>query len=215
MAGSRFLTTTEQRYAPIEGEALAGAWGLEQSRYFTQGCDDLVVLTDHKPLVKILGDRTLDEINKFRIFRLNQRTLPWYFEVALLPGKTNTAADATYRHPSPSVYAEFTSLTIILCSGMNSAQFAFITAIRHDASSFTPLSWECTAIETSSDPGMCLLIVAIAEGFPDTRRETDDTVAAFWDVPREPVRLRRSHPIPGSGGNSSYPSQRGTSNSPF
>ena len=37
----------------------------------------------------------------------------------------------------------------------------------------------------------------------------------FLDVPREPVCLRRIHPIPESGGNSSFPSQRGTSNSPF
>ena len=63
LAGSRFLTSAEQRYAPIEVEALAVACGLEQSKYFTQGCNDLLVVTDHKPLVKILGDRTLDEIS--------------------------------------------------------------------------------------------------------------------------------------------------------
>ena len=119
------------RVTPIEGEALAVAWGLEQSLYFTQGCDDLVVVTDHKPLVKILGDRTLDEINNSRIFRLKQRTMPWHFEVTHLPGKTNTAADATSRHPSQSEYAELTSLT--LCSGM---ECAIIAAIRRDASSF-------------------------------------------------------------------------------
>ena len=58
------------RYAPIEGEAFAVARGLEQSRYFTQGCDDNVVVKDHKPLVKILDDRTIDEINNSREFRL-------------------------------------------------------------------------------------------------------------------------------------------------
>ena len=62
LAGSRFLSPAEQRYAAIEGEALAVAWGLEQTRYFTQGCDNLILITDHKPLVKIFGDRTLDEI---------------------------------------------------------------------------------------------------------------------------------------------------------
>ena len=30
--------------------------------YFTKGCMDLVIETDHKPLVKIFGIRTLDEI---------------------------------------------------------------------------------------------------------------------------------------------------------
>ena len=35
-------------------------WALEDSRIFTLGCDDLVIATDHKPLVKILDDRALD-----------------------------------------------------------------------------------------------------------------------------------------------------------
>ena len=39
LAGSHFLSSAEQRYAQIEGEALAVAWGLEQTKYFTQGCD--------------------------------------------------------------------------------------------------------------------------------------------------------------------------------
>ena len=77
LAGSRLLTLAEQRYAPIEGEALAVARGLEQSTYFTQGCNDLLVVTDHKLLVKILGDRTLYEISNTRICCIKQRTLPW------------------------------------------------------------------------------------------------------------------------------------------
>ena len=77
LAGSRFLQTAEQRYAPIEGEALAVAWGLEQTKFFTQGCDNLLVVTDQNPLVKILGHRTLYQKKNTRLFRLKQRTLPW------------------------------------------------------------------------------------------------------------------------------------------
>ena len=99
MAGSRFLSGAETRYAAVEGEALAIAWGLEQTRYFTQGCQDLLVVTDHKPLTKIFGDRTLDEISNTRLFRLKQRTLPWHFRVEHLPGTTNLAADAASRYP--------------------------------------------------------------------------------------------------------------------
>ena len=51
--GSRFKTDAETRYAPIKGEAQAVAWALEQSKFFTQGCDRLTVATDHKPLVSI------------------------------------------------------------------------------------------------------------------------------------------------------------------
>ena len=46
----------------VEGESLAFVWALKQLQYFTQGCDNLLVLTDHKPLVKLFGDRTLDGI---------------------------------------------------------------------------------------------------------------------------------------------------------
>ena len=176
LAGSRFLSPAEQRYAPIEGEALAVAWGLEQSRYFTQGCDDLLVVTDHKPLVKILGDRTLDEITNSRIFRLKQRTMPWYFEVAHLPGKTNSAADATSRHPSHSTYAEQASVS--LCSTMDSAEQSIVAAIRNDATSFTALSWERIVKETGSDPDMCLLMESIEQGFLDSK--SNKTVASFW-----------------------------------
>lgn len=60
LAGSRFVRDNEKRYALIEGEALGIAWALEDSKYFTFGCDDLIVTTDHKPLTKIFGGRALD-----------------------------------------------------------------------------------------------------------------------------------------------------------
>ena len=100
MAGSRFLRPSETRFAPIEGEALGITWALEQTKYFTMGCDTLLVATDHKPLVKLFGDRTLDEISNTRLFRLKQRSLPWKFTVQYVPGKLNPFADATSRYPA-------------------------------------------------------------------------------------------------------------------
>ena len=73
--------------------------GLEQTEFFTQGYDNLVVVTEHKPLVKIFDDRTLDEITNTRLFRLKQRILLWRFEIFHMPGLSNQAADATLRHP--------------------------------------------------------------------------------------------------------------------
>ena len=81
---SRSLSSAEQRYAPVEGEAVAVAWGLEQTKYFTQGCDNLAVVTDHKPSTKIFGDRTLGEITNTRLLRLKQRTLMRRFQIFYL-----------------------------------------------------------------------------------------------------------------------------------
>ncbi|KAK3875649.1 hypothetical protein Pcinc_019503 [Petrolisthes cinctipes] len=100
LAGSRFLRDAEKRYAPIKGEALAVAWALEDSRFFTMGCRDLIITTDHKQLVKILRDQALDDITNPRLFRLNQRTLMWQYQIVHVPGKTIPPADATSRYPS-------------------------------------------------------------------------------------------------------------------
>ena len=165
LAGSRFLSPAEERYAAIEGEALAVAWGLEQTRYFTQGCDNLVVITDHKPLVKIFGDRTLDEITNSRLFRLKQRTLPWRFQIQHLPGKSNHAADATSRHPSSS-----TSDTGKLPGSPSSediAESALMSAIMEDAKGIGIVSWTLLAQETAADPSLGHLRKQLEQGYVD------------------------------------------------
>ena len=164
LAGSRFLSSAEQRYAAIEGEALAVAWGLEQTRYFTQGCEDLIIVTDHKPLVKIFGDRTLDEISNSRLFRLKQRTLPWRFEIRHLPGKSNHAADATSRHPSPSSTENAIHLGSPSASDMT--EEVLMSAIRHDAQKVGTISWSLLADETAADDSLGHLLRLIEGGQP-------------------------------------------------
>ena len=99
LADSRFLNGAEKNYAAIE-ELLAIAWLLEQTKEFTKGCKDIVIFTDHKPLVRIFGDCSLNKIQNTCIFRLKQRTLLWLFEVHYMPGKTNLAVDAASRYPT-------------------------------------------------------------------------------------------------------------------
>lgn len=49
---SRTLTETERRYAQIEKEMLAVSYGLTKFHHYTYG-RDVMVITDHKPLVSI------------------------------------------------------------------------------------------------------------------------------------------------------------------
>ena len=65
-ANGRFTNPAESRYAPIEGEALAVVFGLEKAKHFVLGCNDLIVATDHEPLLKVLGDRKLENIDNPR-----------------------------------------------------------------------------------------------------------------------------------------------------
>ena len=99
LAGSRFKLGAESRYAPIEGEAQAVAWALEQTKFFTQGCDNLTVATDHKPLISLLGEKSLDQVPSVCLFRIKQRISMWKFNIVHCPGKTSFFADAKSRHP--------------------------------------------------------------------------------------------------------------------
>ncbi len=70
LVGSRFTHAAESRYAAIESEALAVAEALEKCRHFILRCSELYVAVDHKPLVKIFGDRALADITNSRLRNL-------------------------------------------------------------------------------------------------------------------------------------------------
>ena len=84
----------ESRYAPVEGEALAIVYALENTRHFNLGCTNLVVMTDHKPLCKLMGSKSMEEIINPRLPRLKESTMRWSFEVVQIPGSLNSGPDA-------------------------------------------------------------------------------------------------------------------------
>ena len=49
-AGRRKVRQAERNYSPTEGESLACMEGLRDTKYYTLGCKDLYIATDHKPL---------------------------------------------------------------------------------------------------------------------------------------------------------------------
>ena len=67
MAGSRFLKDSEKGYSLVEGEALAITYGLTKGKMFCLGNPNLSVSTDHKPLLSIMGDKTMDQVDNPRL----------------------------------------------------------------------------------------------------------------------------------------------------
>lgn len=96
LVGSRFTHPAESRYAPVEGEALAVAVALDKTRHFMLGCHDLTVAVDHKPLCKIFGDRSLEDIANTRLRNLKERTLRYRFTMV------GVSSDALSRYPTGS-----------------------------------------------------------------------------------------------------------------
>ena len=97
--GSRFLSETESRYAPIEFEALGVAWGVDKCRYFLTGLPEFIIRNDHRTLIPILNNKSLNEIDNPRLQRLVEKLRPYTYRAEHVSGKDNCIADALSRAP--------------------------------------------------------------------------------------------------------------------
>ena len=104
-AGSRYLTSAEERYAMVELELLAIAWACKKTAAFTEGINFMIV-TDHKPLIPILRDYSLAEIENKRLQRLRMKIDHLTYQVEWIKGADNKEADALSRAPSSRPTAE-------------------------------------------------------------------------------------------------------------
>ena len=58
---------------------------------------------DHKPLLKILGDRSLEDLPNTRLRKLKEKTLRYRFKMVHIPGVKHRAADGLSRCPSQHI----------------------------------------------------------------------------------------------------------------
>ena len=134
-----------------------------------QGYDNLVVVTDHKPLVHLFSDRTLDQITNSRLFSLNQRTLPWRFTVHYMPGKGNCFSDAPscYRASGDSDSSDISDSEVLAGimldpEGENDIDIAPISSHSEVRDLFKE--------ETSKDKDMMHLTSLIQSEFPEDKK---------------------------------------------
>ncbi|MCW4345270.1 MAG: RNase H-like domain-containing protein, partial [Candidatus Thiodiazotropha endolucinida] len=194
LVGSRFTHPAESRYAPIEGEALAVVYALHQTRYYVLGCKDLIVATDHKPLLQILNDRSLTDISNRRLLNLKEKTLGYKFTVVHVPGRKNLGPDAASRHPAgdpehlllpgeesesetqvhtpvschdalPSLYQHADNTDTADDSSTVAAATCALNAV------VSVVTWDMVREATSSDPVFASLMQFLETGFPDDCRE--------------------------------------------
>ena len=186
-AGSQFTKDAETRHKPTEGEALAIAWSLEHSRMFTLGCTDLLISTDHKPLLGIFKDRDLNSIKNPRIQDFKEATLAWRFTITHNPGKWHKGPDAVSRQPSPllavtlaSKPTEYTNDIVDNEPGEERILSAGISNLYSAANS--AVSLDDIRNEGKRDQAYSSLINTIQEGFPSSRSNTVPQLREFWEV---------------------------------
>ena len=164
---SKYLSETESRYAPIEGEALALTFGLEKSKYFILGCPDLIVCVDHKPLLGLFSKRDLENIPNARLRNLKEKTLPYRFQIMHISGVKNKVADCLSRHPSePANHLDLIDDMPIEAAAIEGAQPSAITIDR-------------VANHTALDPTMRTLLRVIEDGFPECPTELPSNIKIY------------------------------------
>ncbi len=98
LAGSRVTNDAESCYIPVEGEALALAFGLESTRMYALRDPHLLVGTDHKPLVQIMTlQKKLEDIKNPRLRVLKIWTLMRSFSISHILGEKNVGPDVMSR----------------------------------------------------------------------------------------------------------------------
>ena len=75
-------------------------WVLKKAKLYLAGDPSFLIAVDHNPLVKILGDRNLGDIENPRLMYFKERTLPYSFTIKYIPGAYNTAANSLSRNPT-------------------------------------------------------------------------------------------------------------------
>jgi hypothetical protein len=73
---------------------------LDRSTFFCLGCNNLIIAVDCKPLLKILGDRSLVDIPNARLGNLKEGTQRYKFQMVHIPGVRHNVADSVSRHPT-------------------------------------------------------------------------------------------------------------------
>ena len=176
LAGSRFTKDAETRYAPVEGEALAVAWALKVTRHYTLGNPKLIVATDHKPLLKVLGDRKLEDIDNPRLLNLKEKTLNWRFKIIHVAGKTHIGPDTLSRkevtQAMVNLLADTREMVAMLDSDSDNDHEDIDTHIEAmvAANVPNPITWQQIRDEVGRDKTMVMLAAQVTEGFPPEKK---------------------------------------------
>ena len=127
--GSRFCNQAEQNYAPIEGEAMATAWAANKCRHFLLGLPKFILAVDHKPLIPLLSNKSLDLVTNPRIMNQRVKLLPYSYEVVHIPGKANVTPDAFSRRSDSPVPPAPITTPVDLTSAAQCVTEAYATTL--------------------------------------------------------------------------------------
>jgi ribonuclease HI len=174
--GSRALTDAETRYAPIEAEITAITWALRQARKFLIGVPRFNIYTDHRPLVSLINNKRLEEVENMRILRNLIKCQDFNMEVHYIKGSENVAADGLSRHPvdrpEPKDY-KASDKAFRHMKAINR-----VSALQHELS----LAEEEILEVGQIDAEYTSLRDQIQQGFPESKKDLEPSLHPYWQI---------------------------------
>lgn len=105
LVASKFNQPAVSRYHSIEGEAYAAAWALDKCKLFVLGYPNLTLVTDHKPLLAILGhEQELSDLINPRLMNFKLKFAAFRFTPVFVPGKLHVVPDSMSRRNDSPVH---------------------------------------------------------------------------------------------------------------
>ena len=169
------------------------------------GCENLIVAVDHKPLLKLLADRAIDDISNPRLRNLKEKILSYCSRITHVPGMKNKAADAMSRRPVSSALSSRMNLpddnaAIVnhIPLIMHTDVLSLLRQIEQDddddyieednltwcaagLESLRSLTWDRVREATSSDVNMYTLEEMATDGIPDSKIEKPETIRDYHE----------------------------------
>ena len=183
--GSRFLSKAEASYAVCEIEMLALAWACKKCAVYLTGMERVEVVVDHKPLVPIVNNKGLADIDNPRLQRLREKLLPYSLTASWREGKHHAAADALSRAPVDTPTADDVEMEKELAYQMESLVARVAAEKEEDGTSVSPFpdaALERVRAAAKADPECIALKEAIITGFPSHKGSLDPELRQFWGV---------------------------------
>ena len=161
---SRTLTKSEKNYAQIEKEALAIVFGIKRFHKYLLG-RRFTLITDHKPLVTILGPKTgVPTMAACRMQRWAVLLSQYDYDIQHRKSEDNAVADALSRLP-------YTSSTSDI-----EGRIYQVSAIESDF----PITAKDIAKSTFNDPVLSKVLNHVKCGWPDICPASDEKLKPYF-----------------------------------
>ncbi|KAL5258791.1 hypothetical protein ACHWQZ_G009300 [Mnemiopsis leidyi] len=161
---SRTLSPAERNYSQVDKESLAIVWGVKRMHIYLYG-RSFKLITDHRALVRIFGDKPIPEMTAGRVTRWALFLMNYKYEIEYRNTKNHANADMLSRLPKTVVH-----------STKGNDEIADMFAL---TMSETLLNAELVASETKKDPILSKVLEYTLNGWPKNLKCEGD-LKAFW-----------------------------------